>query len=175
MRTILCAQAIRIGIIGIFKINIEKDRLEKRLIDLARLANMNQEKKTKLAAQQQIANTRNDASRVLLGKDDSTSSEDEMEEPAAAQLMPVAQPKKRRGNNKKIAKGVQLEEKEVEGEAVEEEEAESFVLADTKIKSSSVAESQLAFNEYLFLPDRAKYSAAQQSVAKATTQLNTVW
>ena len=33
---------------------IEKDGLEKRLIDLARLANMNQEKKKNLAAQQQI-------------------------------------------------------------------------------------------------------------------------
>ena len=31
------------------------------------------------------------------------------------------------------------------------------------------------FDEYLFLPDQAKYSAAQQNVAKATTQLNTVW
>jgi len=37
---------------------IEKERLEKRLIDLARLAKMNQEKKKKLAAQQQMVRQR---------------------------------------------------------------------------------------------------------------------
>ena len=91
---------------------------------------------------------------MLLVEDDSTSSEDEMEEPAAARLLPVAQPKKRIGNNKKIAKGVQLEEKEVEDEALEEEkeeEAESFVLADTKIKSSSVVDCHLLAFTLVFL------------------------
>jgi hypothetical protein len=52
---------------------------------------------------------------------------------------------------------VQLEEKEVEDEAVEEEkeveeeEAESFVLADTKIKSSSVVDCHLLAFTLVFL------------------------
>jgi hypothetical protein len=72
--------------------------------------------------------------------------------------------------------------KDVE-EAVEEEKAESFVLAETKIKSSASVEGELSFarldpdvfDEFLFLPDRAKYSVAQQSVAKAATQLQSEW
>lgn len=31
------------------------------------------------------------------------------------------------------------------------------------------------FDKYVFLPDQAKYSAAQQSVAKATSQLYLEW